>query len=79
MDLEKWPKNLVRSFSKGIEMEMGSIDRALSGMAAPAISAGGVGGNRNVTLNVTQYIADAPTADYANQSLARILSRHEVM
>jgi prophage DNA circulation protein len=78
-DLEKWPKNLVRSFSSGIEAEMHTLNSSFSGLA-PGMGAASVsGGNRSIVINNTQYISDTATADYANRGLERLLQKHAVM
>jgi phage-related protein len=80
-NVDEWPRNLVKSFSEGIEAEMGMINNSFSGMVAPAIvNEGRGGGNRtSVTFHVTQHITDRKTADYTTKELERMLNRHLVM
>ena len=77
--LDEWPRNLIQSYSAGIEAEMHTLNASFNGLA-PGMSAGSAGGgNRSIVINNTQYISDKGTADYANTELERILSRHSVM
>jgi TP901 family phage tail tape measure protein len=81
-NVDEWPKNLVQSFSKGINAEMETLNNAFRGMVAPAtlVDGGGHGGNHtSVVFHVTQNIKDQPTADYATNELKKMLNRHEVL
>ena len=78
-DVEKWPRNLVQSFSSGIDAELHTLNTSFAAMA-PGMSEGAVsGGNRSIVINNTQYINSRDDADYANSGLERILQRHAVM
>ena len=78
--LEEWPRNLVRTYSKGLNAEMPALNTSFAAFA-PGMSAGAgsAGGTRNVNLYVTQNITDRATADYAASQLGRVLQRHTVM
>ena len=77
--LDEWPRNLVQSYSSGIEAEMHTLNSSFAALV-PGMGAGSAGGgNKNVNLYVTQNISDRDTADYANRGLERVLQRHAVM
>jgi uncharacterized phage infection (PIP) family protein YhgE len=76
--LTDWGPNIIRTISEGIENEMPSLNASFAGLT-PSIGAGVGGRGGNITLYTTQYISDKDTADYANQGLERLLSRHSIM
>jgi TP901 family phage tail tape measure protein len=77
--LDEWPRNLIQSYSAGIEAEIHTLNSSFSGLA-PGMGAGSAGGsNKKINLYITQHISDRDTADYANNELGRLLSRHAVM
>ena len=77
--LDEWPRNLIQSYSSGIEAEMHTLNSSFAALA-PGMNASGVGGgNRSIVINNTQYINSREDADYANRGLERILQKHEVM
>lgn len=79
-NVDEWPRNLVKSFSEGINAEMGGLNVSLAGMVAPAavVSSGSVGGSKtnHVTIHINQKINDKATADYAVQQLTRAIQKH---
>jgi ABC-type transporter Mla subunit MlaD len=75
--LDEWPRNLIQSYSTGIEREMHTLNTSFAGMVAGPAAGGG--GNRNVNFYVTQHISDKSTADYANRDLERLMHKHAVM
>jgi hypothetical protein len=78
-NLDEWPRNLIRSYSAGIEAEMHTLNTSFAGLT-PGMGAANVGGgNRSIIINNTQYINSREDADYANRGLERILQKHEVM
>lgn len=79
-NVEEWPRNLVKSFSEGINAEMSGLNASLGGMVAPAIVSGGGGGNRtSVSFHITQNIKDRSTADYSTREIEKMLNRHMVL
>ena len=77
--LNEWPRNLIQSYSSGIEAEMHTLNSSFAALA-PGMGAGSAGGgNRSIVIHNTQYISDKATAEYANMDLHRLLQRHSVM
>lgn len=78
-DVEKWPKNLVKSFASGIRNEMSTLNNSFSGMTLAAPGGCGSGKVTHVTFHVTQNIKDKATADYSTRELERMINRHEIL
>ena len=77
--LDEWPRNLMQSYSSGIEAEMHTLNTSFASLA-PGMGAGAVSGsNKSIVIHNTQYINSREDADYANKGLERILQRHAVM
>jgi hypothetical protein len=81
-DIEKWPKNLVNSFSSGIKSEMNTLNDSFNGMTLGTSGRAGSsnGGNTTyITFKVEQKITDHATADYATSALEKMINRHELL
>jgi hypothetical protein len=78
-NLDEWPRNLIRSYSAGIEAEMHTLNTSFAGMVAGPASISAGGGNRSIVIYNTQYINNREDAEYSTRSLERMLQRHEVM
>jgi TP901 family phage tail tape measure protein len=77
--LDEWPRNLIQSYSSGLEAEMHTLNSAFSPFTAGPETVTASTGNRNVNFYVTQNIGSHADADYSTDQLRRMLTRQEVM
>jgi uncharacterized phage infection (PIP) family protein YhgE len=77
--LDEWPRNLVQSYSGGIEAEMHTLNHSFAALAPNMGAAGPASSTKSVTINLTQNIGNRSDADYSVAQLRREMIRHEVM
>jgi ABC-type transporter Mla subunit MlaD len=77
--LDEWPRNLVQSYSGGIEAEMHTLNHSFAALAPNMGAAGPASSTKSVNIYLTQNIGNRSDADYSVAQLRREMIRHEVM
>jgi hypothetical protein len=77
--LDEWPRNLVQSYSGGIEAEMHTLNHSFAALAPNIGAAGLASSTKSVNIYLTQNIGNRSDADYSVAQLRREMIRHEVM
>jgi uncharacterized phage infection (PIP) family protein YhgE len=77
--LDEWPRNLVQSYSSGIEAEMHTLNHSFAALAPNMGAASPASSTKAVNIYLTQNIGNRSDADYSVAQLRREMIRHEVM